>query len=80
MASVQEIRCDMCDRVLVGQKGREKISRSYLEFSGFMRDWVAVPHSTWRNQTFISPPDQRPMAFCTDNGMKCLIDYVALKR
>lgn len=70
----------MCGTVLVGTQGRVKISKSYLEFSGFMRDWQAEPGSTWRNQTFISPKDQRQMAFCTEDDATCLFDYVSMKR
>lgn len=80
MAIVQEIQCDMCGTVLVGKKGRVDISRSYLEFAGFMRDWQAVDGSTWRDQTYISPHDKRQMAFCTENDATCLFDYVAMKR
>ncbi len=80
MAIVQETRCDMCGEVLVGAKGIHKISKSYLEFSGFMRDWTAEPGSTWREQTYISPPDKRQMAFCTENDATCFWDYVAMKR
>lgn len=70
----------MCGEVLVGSKGIHKISKSYLEFAGFMRDWQAEPGSTWREQTFISPPDKRQMAFCTDDNATCLQDYVQMKR
>lgn len=80
MAIVQEVRCDFCGEVLVGAKGVHKISKSHIEFSGFMRDWQAQPNSTWRDQTYISPPDKRLMAFCTDNGASCLQDYIDLKR
>lgn len=80
MAIVQETRCDMCGEVLVGSKGIFKISKSYIEFSGFMRDWVAEPNTTWREQTYISPPDKRQMAFCTENDAPCFFDYVAMKR
>lgn len=70
----------MCGEVLVGAHGIKKISRSYLEFQGFMRDWVADPHSGWREQTFISPPDKRLMAFCTEEDATCLIDYIKMRR
>ncbi len=80
MAIVQEVQCDMCGNVLTGQKGIHKISKSYLEFAGFMRDWQATPNSTWREQTYISPPDKRQMAFCTENDATCLQDYVVMKR
>lgn len=80
MAIVQEIQCDMCGTVLVGQRGRVPISRSYLEFAGFMRDWQAIEGSTWRDQTYISPHDKRQMAFCTEDNATCLFDYVAMKR
>jgi len=80
MAIVQETRCDMCGQVLVGYNNRVKVSKSYIEFSGFMRDWVADPHSGWREYTYISPPDKRLMAFCTDDDATCLQDYVKMKR
>lgn len=70
----------MCGEVLVGTHGRAQISKSYLEIAGFVRDWVAEPGSTWRNQTYISPPDKRQMAFCTEDGANCLFDYVEMKR
>lgn len=70
----------MCGQVLVGTMGIRKISRSYIEFSGFMRDWIADPDTGWREQTFISPPDKRLMTFCTDDDATCLQDYVAMKR
>jgi len=74
----------MCGTVLVGSKGIHKISRSYLEFQGFMRDWKATPGSTWRDQTYISNPDKRQMAFCTelDDGSmaSCFFDYIEFRR
>lgn len=80
MAIVQNTECDMCGTILVGTKGIHRISRSFLEFSGFMRDWTAVPNSTWRDQAYISAPDKRQMAFCTEDGATCFWDYVAMKR
>lgn len=80
MAIVQEIRCDFCDTVLVGLVKRMKVSKSYIEISGFVRDWVADPDSGWREQTFISHVDKRQMSFCTDGGATCLQDYVQMKR
>lgn len=80
MAIVQETRCDMCGKVLVGWIGRQKVSRSYIEFAGFMRDWAADPDTGWREFTFISPPDKRQMAFCTDDEATCLMDYMLMKR
>lgn len=70
----------MCGTVLVGTQGRVRISRSYLEFSGFMRAWTAVEGSTWRDQAYISAPDKRQMAFCTEDGATCFTDYVVMKQ
>jgi hypothetical protein len=80
MAIIQEIRCDFCAAVLVGMKGRVKVSKSYLEIAGFVRDWQADPDSGWRESTYISHPDKRQMSFCTDEGATCLQDYVQMKR
>jgi len=49
-----------------------------------MRDWKANPGSTWRDQTYISNPDKRQMAFCTetpDGEMRnCFWEYIDMKR
>jgi hypothetical protein len=70
----------MCGAVLVGAKGIHKISKSYIEIAGFVRDWKADPETGWREYTYISAPDKRQMAFCTEDDAPCLFDYVEMKR
>lgn len=80
MAIVEQIMCDMCGTVLVGSKGIHKISKSYVEIAGFVRDWTADPQSGWREYAYVSAPDKRQMAFCTEDDAQCFFDYLDMKR
>lgn len=84
MAIVEQIMCDMCGATLVGSKGIHKISKSYVEISGFVRDWKADPQTGWREYAYISAPDKRQMAFCTElpegEEASCFFDYLDMKR